>query len=132
MRFAGSPQAAALGAEARRRATEAKKRATNAARDSVIATTKAVGNSVNAQRARFAARKSQRASDIKNSDVKVASEEPMYEVVHTRAMLNNDAGLRGMDRERTRAIATVRVGDEFATMPARDFRWKPNVLLGRG
>ncbi len=132
MRFAGSPQAAALGAEARRRATEAKKRATNAARDSVIATTKAVGNTVNAQRARFAAQKSQRASDIKNSDVKGASEEPMYEVVHTRATLNNDAGLRGMDRERTRAIATVRVGDEFATMPARDFRWKPNVLLGRG
>ena len=132
MRFAGSPRAAAMGAEARRRATAAKTRATNAARDSLIATSKALGNTVNAQRARLAARKSQRASDVKKSDVKVENEEPSYEVVHTRATLNNDAGLRGIDRERTRAIATVRVGDEFATMPARDFRWKPNVLLGRG
>jgi len=110
MQFIGSPRAAAMGAEARRRATAAKARAATMARDSVNAAKNAVADTVHAQRARASARKAQ--------ELKIAAanndDEPTYHVVHTRAG------------------TTSRAADEFASMPARDFRWKPHVLLGRG
>ena len=130
MRFAASPQCAALKALCALRASDAKRRVSRAVRD---ATSKTVGGVKHAIEGRRNARATER--QRRRADAGTARRS-VYEVKHTRAALESESGLEALDHKGTTGVATVRIGPPngggFSTMPARDYRWKPSVMLGRG
>jgi len=129
MRFAASPQCAALKALCALRASDAKRRVSRAVRDATSKTVSGVKHAIEG-------RKKARATERRRRCDAGASPRPVYEVKHTRASLESESGLEALDHKGTIGVATVRIGPPsaggFSTMPARDYRWKPSVMLGRG
>lgn len=129
MRFAASPQCAALKALCALRASDAKRRVSRAVRD---ATSKTVGGVKHAIEGRRNARVTERRRRWDDGTARRS----VYEVKHTRAALESESGLEALDHKGTTGVATVRIGPPngggFSAMPARDYRWKPSVMLGRG
>jgi hypothetical protein len=65
----------------------------------------------------------------------MADRRATYVVKHTRAAFEGDAGLEALEHAGTRGVASIRVSTDrssFVDIPARDYRWKPSVMIGRG
>lgn len=122
MRAAATPQVAALKALAALKMGAFKRRAASAAQK---ASQHAIG------KAKQAFAKKKRAVEA----TPMADRRATYVVKHTRGSFGGDAGLEALEHAGTRGVASIRVSSDTSSLvdvPARDYRWKPSVMIGRG